>query len=231
MHILRRHLGLGLVVTLACCSAAIADTLPTDPHALAAWQGTEPFVETAFGFTLSASVDYAVYAPGQFQQTFGTTALSDSSDYVYAYQIYNGPGQIAVQAFTVGLADFGTHPQDKQVANIGYVPNLSDSSSVAPPAGSYSFQPGTVPETSALWNFSPLNNLPALGNSDVLFFTSPYPPELDSSTIQSSLPIIQESLPSPVPEPATGILLAIAATFFLAVRIYCARTRAIGPCP
>jgi hypothetical protein len=201
----------------------MADTLPTDPNAISGWQGTEPFVETAYGFTLSASVDYAVYAPGRFQQTFGTTALSDSSDYVYAYQIYNGPGQISVQTFTVGLADFGAHPQDKQVANIGYVPNLSDSSSVAPPAGSYNFQPGTVPETSALWNFSPVNNLPAGDHSDVLFYTSPYPPELDSSTIQSSLPIIQESLPSPAPEPGTGLLLSVAAVSLLAVR-FC-RTR------
>ena len=37
-------------------------------------------------FTLNATVDYAVYAPGSFDLSFPNADPSDGTDYVYAYR-------------------------------------------------------------------------------------------------------------------------------------------------
>ena len=61
-----------------------------------AFQNTQPFLATNGTDTLDISVDYAVWAPGQFPGNFipfaGFTP-AQPTDFVYAYQVYdNGPG-------------------------------------------------------------------------------------------------------------------------------------------
>ena len=73
------------------------------------------------------------------------------------------------------------------------------------------------------WDF----NSPTLNygsTSDVLLFTSPFPPEEDTATVSGGAHIKTENLPSPTPEPATFALLAVGAAVALARR----RRRALG---
>jgi len=75
--------------------------------AIGAFTGTQLFSSDFGGFTVNASVDYAVFAPGAFGVAFPGQDPSNGSDYVYAYQINNLPGTIpaatAISQFTVGL--------------------------------------------------------------------------------------------------------------------------------
>ena len=109
-----RCLAVGLVFMLAYSSAALGDVLPNDPNAYndgtTDWRGTVPFDNVvSFGhttFSLSSDVDYAVYAPGKFDLSFGSAAdPSNGSQYVYAYQLFDVGGNQNVTAFSVGFAD------------------------------------------------------------------------------------------------------------------------------
>ncbi len=224
MH-LKRYSAVGLVVMLAFASAAMGGVLSNDPNAYndgtAAWHGTESFDKSltvgVFTLALEVNVDYAVYAPGYFDASFGTANdPSDGSQYVYAYQILNNQGgNVPLASFSVGFANsqYGaTLPQ-----NVSFV--LTDSG--ATPYSSAQITGGNNPQ-SAFYSF--INqNVPAEGGySDILIFTSPNPPQWETGSITWGSIGQSANLPSPVPEPATGSF-ALAAAFFLAIRGFCKR--------
>ncbi|MHC4986798.1 MAG: hypothetical protein ACYTFO_11680, partial [Planctomycetota bacterium] len=218
-----KHIALRVtfVVSLLTVSFAQGGILATDTNAMAAWQGTESI---ANGITppwyVSADVDYAVYAPGQFDATFGAGAdPSGGSEYVYAYQVHNDPtGSSTIKSLSIGLdGDSGRpgHPVEPLNGSpLGYVGFLDDVlygdfgldpdfSRAVPPSGPPS-------PTSMRWDFEQAG-LPTLlqgMSSDILLFTSPAPPEWDSGTLDAGF-AGSGTFPSPSPEPATMGLLAL----------------------
>ena len=230
-----RNSGVFLAVMLACTSAARGGLLPIDPNAYydgtTTWSGTQAFTATAGnGALLNVTVDYAVYAPGKFSTSTtldNPTDPSGGTQYVYAYQLWNNVGgQFNVSTFTLGLADAADSDAYKEgnklPANIGFVPNFAGSPAGVQPSGSaFTYTSGGTAQ-SAVWNYSPA--LPAGDYSNILIYTSPYPPHTDVSSIQGGITGDQviDGLPSPynpVPEPASGSLLAVAGVVLMAVRV------------
>jgi hypothetical protein len=219
-----KYLGIIMIALLGFGSAAQGGLLPTDPQAYndgtMTWSGTQAYAAGSGTNSLKTTVDYAVYAPGQFNNSSALgnpTDPSGGSQYVYAYQLWNNTGgSLAISAFTLGFADAadsdkGTEAADKQPANIGY---LAGTPSGDPPTGeAFTYAGGSGPAQSGVWNFS--GGVPAGDHSNVLIFTSPYPPEFDLGTVQGGRTSTQ-MLPSPVPEPASSLLLFFFAAAFLA---------------
>ncbi len=180
-------LGLAATAMLVGGGAAEAGILAASSGgAIPAFTGTQFFDDDFFGFTVSADVDYAVFAPG----TFPFADPSGGSHYVYAYQIDNLDTDIV--QFTVGVDG------DETLGSIG---SIADGGSNSPTAVLYV---GAGP-TSAAWDFS---GFASGQTSDVLFFTSAEAPELDSATVSAAW-ANSHDLPSPSPEPATLGLVAL----------------------
>jgi hypothetical protein len=214
----------------ACCSIAVmligpasAGTLATDPASILGWQGTRSFSASAATVVLSADVDYAVYAPGDFS---GSAALGNPADpsgglhYVYAYQAFNNVegGNRPVSQFSVGFLDLAPEGDGNDDAefpeNIGFVDGFS-SPDLDPVS---SFSPDSNPQTikeAAGWGFQNGGLQPAGDNSDILIYTSPFGPEWDRASILGGGLSNFQPLPSPVPEPTTFVLSLFAMTSLL----------------
>ncbi len=186
-------LGLAVSVVMVAGSAAQAGLLAASSGgAMPAFTGTQFFDDNFFGFTVSANVDYAVFAPGAFGAAFPGQDPSGGAHYVYAYQIDNL--DTAITKLTVGLDGDET---------LGAIGSVADPGTVDPSAALYV---GAGP-TSSAWDFTGLGT----GQSSaVLFFTSAQAPELHSSTVAAAWSNSHD-LPSPLPEPATLTLLALGA--------------------
>jgi len=173
-----------------------------DPNAMLS--GSQRFEATADESKLSAVVEYAVYGPGMFDDSFGTYGFTypsgTESQYFYAYEIFNDlgdhPWPVEAERDYVRILSVGIDG-DEQAGSAGYVsvgiqaPNLAWVSAVT---------------FSAYWRFT----TPTLnygGTSDVLYFTSPYGPEWETATLSGGYADTRD-LPSPAPEPATLMLLA-----------------------
>jgi hypothetical protein len=225
MHMMR-YSGALLIVCLLS-SSAMGGLLTSDTAAfndgMTLWRGTQNFSQLGL---LDANVDYAVYAPGMFH---ASTALGNPPDpsnghqYVYAYQVWNDVGGVyPIGALSVGFADAldpdrGDESPNKLVTNIGILPpGMPYPDGVAP--SNYVFN--GVPAGSAVWNYG--TPLPVGGHSSILLYTSPYGPETDYGSISGG-PGDSERLPSPVPEPASVLLLGIAATVLAGFRLFARR--------
>ena len=145
------------------------------------------------GYTVSAIVDYAVFAPGTFDAAFPGQDPSGGTEYVYAYQIENLDTDVS--KFTVGLDG------DEPLGTIGYVTAIG---LVDPTASSFV---GAGP-TSAAWDYTSPGALTSGNSSAVLIFTSAAAPERDEATVAAAWSNTQY-LPSPVPEPTSLALLAL----------------------
>jgi len=187
---------------MLCSTRAFSAILATDANALSGFHGTQDFSVSISSLSMKGEVDYAVYAPGQFKQTFG--AGSDPSNdkrYVYAYQLHNtggtsdrDPAFLSVGFDAAGPG--GSNPTDLGMLLVG---DHGDDPS------SFSFIPaGGPPFASATWNFA--TAIPDTHYSEILLFTSPYSPEFYDSSVQGGGLSKQSRLPSPVPEP--GVALA-----------------------
>ena len=137
--------------------AAMGGLLPIDPLAYndgtTTWSGTQAFTAGSGGTHLGVTVDYAVYAPGEFQasSTLGYPAdPSNGSEFVYAYQLWNNVGgHLGVTTLTVGLADAldsGAYTEgDKLPANIGIVANTGSAVVGQPSSENFSYPTGGGP--------------------------------------------------------------------------------------
>lgn len=192
-------LGLSAAVLLGGGAVAEAGLLSANSGgALPGFTGTQLFDDPAFlgipGLSISANIDFAVFAPGSFNAAFPGQDPSAGADYVYAYQIANLDNNIS--KLTVGLDG------DETLGTVGFV---SDAGLIDPVASSFT---GSGP-TSAAWDFDQAS-LPSGSSSAILIFTSAQAPELHSSTLlaTNSVPNSHD-LPSPLPEPATLGLMAM----------------------
>jgi hypothetical protein len=154
---------------------------------MSAWQGTLQFDN---GVGLVTKMDYAVYAPG----TFGGSV--PTNEYVYAYQVF----QISTSNLTmasVGILE-GSGAANAQT-NLAY----GVSGGVMPAAGFPQFTGNSF----IAW-FNP--QLSAGQYSVVLLFTSPNAPtRTDASVMNSGKSSQKPDAPTPLPEPATLVLLGL----------------------
>ena len=185
-----------MAVLLGCAGLAMAGPIADGVGALSGFFGSRSYSHTAGGDTLTADVDFAVYAP----LAYPGSDPSFGADYAYVYQIFNDAlSTVGVGFFSVGLEDgSGAHHAGQ------------DTSADAPGlAAGQSPSLAMVGSTSVYWLFDP--DVPADGHSTTLLFTSPYEPTWKSSALaDGGLPTPGSGLlPSPTPEPATMALLAL----------------------
>ena len=206
--------GLTAILVLIAAQGALAG-LATDTNAFVdgdafQWHGGVSFQNTPVFPQLDVLVEYAVYERDQFDISYPTNTLAAATgtQYVYAYQIFNDLDPHAgwpvhtgnedyVQPFSVGLND-----GDEDAANAGYV---AGTGTVAPLSSN-------LTSASAAWTFFVFRGAGSrilYGDySTVLYYTSPFAPEWDHSTVQGTNAVtLYDSLPSPLPEPSTLLLL------------------------
>jgi hypothetical protein len=186
---------------------AQASLLSSDPLAMAAWRGTQTFYAADDVYTLNVTVDYAVYAPGQYPGT----DPSVGADYVYAYEIFNtlNPASVEVIMLTVGLAPgSGARYAGATSGPPGQLGGTSPGGTVPP---------WRIGATSARWYFS-FNTVDYGEDSFTLRFTSPYGPRWMTGSVDDGGLSADVPLPSPMPEPATMALLGIGSAMMVAVR-------------
>lgn len=177
------------------------------------WQGTVRLQSGAD--ELAVDVDFCVYAPGKFDDSYTVPAAKwNDEHYYYAYQILNdlSDGGVPfpppwsdgyVTRFSIGL--YGLTGDD-QADNVWYIDNTGDATPVSVDINPVMF--GQIG-----WEFAP--SPPDLGwpkTSDVLFYSSPFPPEYWVGTVSGNASSTSWDLPNPVPEPGALALLAVGMT-------------------
>jgi len=156
-----QRLVAGVAVLLGCVGLATAGPIAGGADAMPGFFGTVYYNYTAGGETLTAQVDYAVYAQGDYPGT----DLSVGADYAYVYQIFNDVAStVGVEWFSVGL-------ESGAIAR-----NQGEDTSAGAPGqgGGESPWMARVGSTSVSWTFDP--GVPVGGHSTTLLFTSPYGP-------------------------------------------------------
>jgi hypothetical protein len=212
----RKTMLLAAATAMLWGTKAFSAILATDANAIAGFHGTQN-VDTStvppVVLSMKGDVDYAVYAPGNFKLTFGAGSdPSNNARYVYAYQLHNtgGTAERDLGFLSVGFNQAG--PGGSNPQNIGMV--LVGDHGDDPSSSSFIAASGP-PFNSATWNFS--TAIPDGHFSEILLFTSPYPPAFYDSSVQGGGLSSQTRLPSPVPEPGTA-LTACGVTMALLLR-------------
>ena len=186
------------------------------------WRGTASLVGAAFGDTLVAEVDWAVFPVGGFQSYLNSQSIaqvdpSAANEFTYVYQIHSvtnaNPG---VDALTVGIDAIDARGS---LAAPTFV--LTGGANEKSPAS------GGDNNTSMAWFFGGTELHPG-DSSSLLLFTSPNIPEFDFLTVVSGLAsqVVPPLVASPsailgdpnVPEPSTLLLVFACVLPFLAGR-------------
>jgi hypothetical protein len=226
-----------VAILLACsCSAAHAGLVTTDTvNAMPGWFGTKSinFVEDSSGKVVDGSIDYAVYAPGQFNLSFPGQDPSNGARYVYRFQLHNNAvtsGDFIIK-FTLALVGLSSSTDCKDCKSIatGSLYPSNPTNGLAPPIGYFAV--AGDPPTSVYWRYKQSAPLVPGYDSRMLIFTSPDAPALRLGTINS-----QDTgthywdydgehnrweglLPSPIPEPGSLFGLMSACSVFVGYRV------------
>ena len=202
---------LAAAVVMLWGTRAFSAILATDANAVAGFHGTQDFSTSIGTLSMKGEVDYAVYAPGKFEQTFGADAdPSHNQRYVYAYELHNtgGTADRDLGFLSVGFdaaGPGGSNPTDIGMLLVGDHGDDPSASSFIPTSG--------PPYNSATWNFS--TPIPDAHYSEILLFTSPFSPEFYDASVQGGGLSKQSRLPSPVPEPGTALAVCGMMSAFL----------------
>jgi hypothetical protein len=187
--------GSVMAVVLMVAAAAEAGLLRDDPNAMSEWRGSRRFATSDSAYTMAVDVDFAVYAPGGFG---GSSDPSGGTEYLYAYEILNtiNSDSVSISSFTVGLEALS------QAGNIGIdggPPGIPDG--VTPTAQG-------ITGSSAVWSFL-LDQIDYGEDSMTLIYTSPFAPQWMTGSVHDGGLSDEQSMPSPMPEPATIALLVL----------------------
>ncbi len=219
------------VLVVGGWSAAVAGPLGSTPRAIGTggpdagyWRGSVDFQKAYFGNAVEATLDWAVFAPGDFQLFLNDVGVAASDpapgEVVYAYQLDGvttaDPGIGSVSVGMDSAAFVGTLPTQVLTSWAGEQPISS------------AFLSGT---TAAYWSFLDVGNDAALVDvgeiSPLLVFGSPNAPQLDTFEVYSGVagydgntldPLTMVGSPGSdiyidqeniVPEPATMVLLMV----------------------
>ena len=191
----------GFGIALLTATVSLAGPLPTDPAALAAWRGSQVISSTK----LTGTVQYAVYAPGQFQTSAALGNPVDptgGADYIYAYEII--AGSQLIKDLTVGIQTGAVPAASPFVGHFAGTPELGvgPTTSIFNSAGPSASNAKWTDLGPTFW----MNN-----HSDILYFASAFPPHLFVSSLsQGGAVIATNFLPSPIPEPGTAALSIVA---------------------
>jgi len=193
--------GRGLVLLVVLQFSAIGySALYEDPCAITSMSGRVDF-DNLGSPALAGFVDYAVYAPGKY-----SGSMSFPDQFVYAYQLYCDPSSdVVIDFFSVGIRN------DVAVGNVLY----DDSNPYELPGGIRPSAQFALTE-SVLYLFQ-LDSVAANECSDVVLFTSDAGPAMGAGAVSGGITggaIVE--LPTPVPEPATVLLVGLGS--LLAVR-------------
>ncbi len=206
-----------LVACIACMTGSVqAGPLPLDPHAIPGFEGTSTLSFTSGSLSVSGNIEYAVYAPGQFNASFGTGAdPSNGTQYVYAYQVDN-TGTVPAGGRNISLLGVTLLPTNG-ATNIESLPLTYGNFGVVPAASGFAGSPPTT----ARWLYT--STTIGLGaSSQILLFTSPKGPSFASAAITGggliANTIPAQYVPTPIPEPSTFALMAIAGTCLMMLR-------------
>jgi hypothetical protein len=191
------------VLLFVCVSvfAACADTpLYNDPAAMTGFTGMASFDISQPDSYMKVDVEYAVYAPGTYpghDLTDPNHGLTDDSQYIYAYQVFNNKSNVAVDFFSVGIISGAS-------ADLIYTDDT------------YGCSPGTGEEPSFLYMFAQSagfifadQGLNPRKRSDVLIFSSIHSPTMGVGTVSGGGLSNMGDLPTPsiIPEPATILMI------------------------
>ena len=159
---------------------------------------------------LYANVEFAVYAPGTFTNTFGswfTFPTGLSTQYIYAYEVFNNlpdhPWPVPSERDYVLWTTVGILANSAAGSAGSCIPTpLSKTRPSTPCRTPPCRQSGGSAVARPTLNYG--------GVSDVLYFASPYGPSASPMTALVSGNLSDtEYMPSPMPEPATLTLLAL----------------------
>lgn len=200
------------MAVLSLAGGEATATLMGDANGMTGWSGSVGLMSGAE--ELAVDVEYCVYAPDMFDESFTVPAGKwDPGHYYYAYQIFNDLidggypfpppwDEGYVDRFSIGLWGLSG---DDQAGNVGWVDGTGD----ATPASS---DINSVPWGQLGWNFQ--LQPPELGwmvISDVLFFSSPFPPEYWNGSVSGNAAATSYEFPNPMPEPGALALLGVGA--------------------
>jgi len=209
--------NVGCMVAIVLLVGGIAmgqgEDLATDPNGYDNWKGQITVTGPVPGYmeVLAVNIEFCVYQPGQFALSYPGQDPSGGAHWVYAYQVFNNidphPAESLpydpdyVSRISIGLDADENAQGCYAMAGTGIMPDAPD---VLAPTS-----------TQAGWDFTQMQMAwspgpdPAPAISAVLYFTSPYGPELDSTTVSGWQPGAGQ-LPSPLlPEPTTAAVILV----------------------
>ncbi len=174
----------------------------------ATWQGQTNFFSTNGVRSLDVTVDFAVFAPGQFPGNytpFAGFAAPPANDFVYAYQVYN-----------TGVANGGlstTQFSQLGINSLGPISSLGKDQSGVGPTGDV----GAINTNFAFLSAQGASYLFLVPSiqvdqySVVLLFSSPIGPTFSQASVYDSGLSANGNLPMPIPAPGTLALLGLGA--------------------
>ena len=202
MSILENAGRLFSIFMILVLSTTVAYAMPLNGDSSASTSGLMNVQAAEATGQLDANIEYAVYAPGNYPGN----DPSSGNEWVYAYQAFNNStGSVELSQLSVGRLSGST------VNNVGHDSTYGTLSA--------SQVPTLMLETSSsvVWNF--LSSLINPGEfSDVLLFTSPNSWSTGPGSVQNGGLSQTTTLPTPVPEPATMLILSLGSMAMVGMR-------------
>lgn len=208
-----------IILAAATCTTALGSLIVADTvNAIPGWYGTEIVQFEESGEFVDGSIDYAVYAPGQFNLSFPGQDPSSGAHYVYRYQLHNNAVTSTdfMKKLSVGLVGI-TNAANCKVIEPG--PLYPVTGTIAP---TQQVKLIGTPPTSAVWSFKSTDPPVNPGySSKMLIFTSPNSPTRLAASLYSQATDTwwEGSLPSPIPEPVSLVSLLIFCCCLFAYRV------------